>query len=124
KHSKGVLASLAEDLGAKKTLYRKLKVLEYFLFDPLHESLPQPLLGFRLQGSAYRPMKPEADGSLISEELGLRLVPEGTNLALYDLKTGGKLLPIEDALNLLEETQKRAAELEAELRCMRAARNG
>src|SRR6516164_2988892 len=27
----------AEDLGPKKTLYRNLKVREYFLFDPLHQ---------------------------------------------------------------------------------------
>ena len=114
----------AEDLGAKKTLYRKLKVLEYFLFDPLHEYLPQPLMGFRLKGSAYQPMQTQADGSLVSEELGLRLVPEGSNLALYDLKTGAKLLPIEEALNLLEEMQTRAAELERELKTLRAAKNG
>lgn len=123
----------AEDLGPKKKLYRKLKVQEYFLFDPLHQYLPEPLIGFILSGNDYQPMAPDVDGSLVSEELGLRLRPEGTELGLYDLKTSEKLLPIEDALLLLDEVQhelgdtqqeleaerKKSAELEAELKRLR-----
>jgi len=112
----------AEDLGPTKSLYRTLKVKEYFLFDPLHEYLPQPLLGFRLAGSAHRPMKPAANGSLISDELGLRLSPEGKHLGLYDMNTGTRLLPVGDALQMLEETQTRLAQLEAELDRLRKVR--
>ena len=104
-----------EDLGPKKKLYQALKVREYFLFDPFHEYLPQPLLGFRLVRQRYEAMTPEADGSLVSAELGLRLSPEGNDLGFYDAKTGERLLPIEDALEMLEESKKRASAAEREL---------
>jgi Uma2 family endonuclease len=112
----------AEDLDSKKNLYRLLKVNEFFLFDPLHDYLPQPLLGFGLVDGAYQVMQPAADGSLVSDELGLRLCPEGNHLGLYDVKTGARLLPIDDALRLLEEMQTRVAELEAEVERLRKAR--
>jgi len=119
----------AEDLGAKKHVYQTLKVREYFLFDPLQEYLPHQLLGFRYVRSVYQPMIPAADGSLVSEELGLRLCPEGDYLGLYDVKTGDKLLPMEDALQLLDDTQKelqkqsrQLAELKDELKRLRQGR--
>jgi hypothetical protein len=121
----------AEDLGIKKTIYHLLKIPEYFLFDPLHEYLPQPLLGFRFQRGDYHPMAPAADGSLISNELGLRLHPAGENLELYDRKSGARLLPIDDALRLLDETQeelqkerRRSAELLSALKRLRREKKG
>jgi hypothetical protein len=46
------------------------------------------LRGFRLRGAKYQPLTTAADGSLLSRELGLRLVPEGAMLRLIDDRTG------------------------------------
>jgi Uma2 family endonuclease len=106
-----------EDLRQKKPLYQKLGVREYFLFDPLGEYLPRPLMGFRLVKGQYQPIKARPDGSIRSRELGLLLRPEGTNLALYDLKTG-------ERLPSLDELHERNEELKAELARLKAAKNG
>jgi hypothetical protein len=102
----------AEDMIIKKKLYRKLKVREYFLFDPFRDYLPQSLIGYRYSRAGYQPMMPAADGSLTSDELGLRLVPEGDNLALYDLKTGEKLLAPDELSRKFDETRQLLAEVE------------
>jgi Uma2 family endonuclease len=106
-----------EDMTIKKPLYQKLGVREYILFDPLGEYLPNPLMGYHLIKGRFKAIKAEADGSLISKELGLRLVPEGENLALYHLKTGERLL------NLKELHEKNAALL-AEVERLKASKNG
>jgi Uma2 family endonuclease len=87
-----------EDLGEKKALYQRLRVPEYFIFDPLAEFLDPPLRGFRLRGRTYRPLRPAADLGLSSKELGLRLVPEDTLLRLIDAATGEKVLTREDRI--------------------------
>jgi septal ring factor EnvC (AmiA/AmiB activator) len=70
-------------------------------------------MGFRLAGGAYQVMEPAADGSHVSDELGLRLCPAGSHLGLYELRTGARLLPVDDALRLLEETQSRVEEMQS-----------
>jgi hypothetical protein len=86
-----------EDLGEKKLLYERLRVPEYFLYDPLDEYLSRQLMGFRLSRAGYAAMRPGPGGSLVSKELGLRLVPAGPQLTLVDLRTGKRLpTPEED----------------------------
>src|SRR5205085_5309466 len=74
--------SFEEDTREKVRLYERLGAREYFLFDPLNECLKPPLMGFRLVGGRYVPVDPADDGSLTSDELGLRFVPEGPTLGL------------------------------------------
>ncbi len=106
-----------EDMKEKKPLYRKLGVKEYFLFDPLWDYLPRQLMGYRLVKGRYKTIKPNADGSIRSKELGLRLVPEGRSLAMYDLKTGERLLS-------LDELHEKHEKLQAEVARLRTMRNG
>jgi Uma2 family endonuclease len=96
-----------DNLGAKKDLYERLKVPEYFIFDPLVEFLDPPLRGFRLRGNTYRPVKAAADGSLPCKELGLRLVPEGRMLRLINAGTGEKVPTPNERV---EQAQRQAAE--------------
>ena len=85
-------SSRREDLE-KKDVYARIGVAEYFLTDPLGEYLKPPFQGFWLDGGRYRPIRPEADGSLISEATGLRLTREaGGKLRLSDAVTGERLL--------------------------------
>lgn len=133
-----------EDLKLKKPIYQKIGVNEYFMFDPLRDYLPEQLIGYRLVAKKYQRIKPQADGSLISKELGLRLRPDGTRLALFDRKTGAAVptwddlyeaadealamaevagRKAEEANRKAEDQRRRNAELEAELARLKQ-RNG
>jgi Uma2 family endonuclease len=120
-----------EDLGAKREVYTRLGVAEYFLFDPEGLYLDPRLQGFRLRGGLSVPIPPDADGGLTSEQLGLRLVPEGPMLRVLDARTG---MPVPTRAEQLEqarerteeeqrradEEQRRADELAAEVARLRA----
>jgi Uma2 family endonuclease len=101
-----------EDVGPKHELYEKLGVREYFLFDPLHHFLERPLIGYRLIGGKYESLPPADDGGLLSAELGMRLVPEDTQLALYSFRTDERILAPQEAYQLLEETQQQKSQAE------------
>lgn len=113
-----------EDMRIKKPLYKKLGVNEYILFDPFEDYLPKQLLGYRLEKGRYRRITTAPDGSLISKELGLRLVPEGENLALYDLKNGERLLNLEELHAKHDAERARIAELELENARLKGLKNG
>src|SRR5207249_4650063 len=81
-----------QDMGKKRDLYEKLRIAEYFVFDPEGLYLHPRLQGFRLVKGLYVPLTPDAEGALASRELGLRMVPEESMLRLYDLKTGAPVL--------------------------------
>lgn len=125
-----------EDLEDKKDFYEQLGVREYFLFDPKHEYLDQPLLGFRLINGVYEPLPPARDGGIVCSELMLVLKAEGSELALYNFRTGERLLtPMEthrhykqarkdleqlsqklnEALELAEEERRRADSAEKQV---------
>jgi Uma2 family endonuclease len=108
-----------EDQGPKKEVYQQLGVKEYFLFDPFGEYLPQQLIGYVLIGGVYEPLRLSADGSLPSNELMLRLRPEGRDLILTNYRTGERLpTPPEthrlwlEARDQVPRERERAEELE------------
>jgi Uma2 family endonuclease len=126
------------DLHDKPVEYAGIGVKEYFVFDPEGAYLDPVLQGFRtVKGKPVR-MKPAADGSLVSKQLGLRLMAEGGMVRLIDLQTGEPVLTrnerteqaeqrAEQERQLREEAQRRAEQehqraeaLEAELRRLRA----
>lgn len=98
-----------EDLGDKKELYQRLGVEEYFLHDPLGDYLEPRLQGYRLLLGRYVPIAHEADGSLVSNTLGLILQPEGSSLRLLDPAAGKSL---RTHLESEEEIVRLRAELE------------
>jgi Uma2 family endonuclease len=58
------------DLGVKKNIYERiLKTPEYVIYNPYTEEL----LGWRLTSNHYQPIKPNQDGWLWCEEIGLWL---------------------------------------------------
>jgi Uma2 family endonuclease len=116
-----------KDQNFKKSLYERIGVEEYVLFDPLEEYLRPRLQGFRLSRGRYQPIRLE-DGALLSRTTGLRFQPEGERLRLVDAVTGEPLLwPEElDAARQVAETRARTAEerlqtLEEELKRFRGA---
>jgi len=96
-------ATRREDFGAKRALYARLGVQEYYLFDPMAEYLSPPLQGFTLVDGRYHPLTPREDGSLWSQELGLELTPEGATLRLFDPLANRPLPTMDEAVSLMEE---------------------
>jgi len=110
------------DQGKKKTLYERLGIAEYILFDPYGEYLNPSLQGYRLSRGRYQPIPLAEDGSLLSRTTNLRLLREGERLRLADIATGERVLWSEelDAALLKEAATRRQAEerlraLEAEI---------
>lgn len=108
-----------EDFGPKKLLYQQLGIREYLIYDLLKEYLTPSLVGFRLQGGVYKPISPDPKGGLVSEELGLRLVPEEEDLGLWVVKTGKRLLIPAEAYETVDTLQRQLKKLEGELARLR-----
>jgi Uma2 family endonuclease len=100
--------SRVEDLKVKYTLYERLGVQEYFLFDPLMEYLSPPLQGFVLMGGRYQPLSLAPDNILTSQAMGLRLRSEGDLLRIIDATTGQVIPTSSEALELARQEQQRA----------------
>jgi Uma2 family endonuclease len=109
-----------EDLVDKMRKYALLEIEEYFLFDPLDEYLEPRLQGYRLAEGRYRPISPEADGSLLSRVTALRLRAENERLRFVDATTGEPLLRMREAEEAAVAA-RRAAEIRAESSEARAA---
>jgi Uma2 family endonuclease len=101
---------------AKKDLYARLGVDEYFRFDPHGEYLHPRLQGFRRRGAGYRRLQPTVDGGLRSRSLRLTFSVEGSRLRVADTVTGRRLLRFEEAMEA-----ERAAESELVVQAARAA---
>ena len=108
-------STFKNDLGAKKTLYAEvLGVREYFLYDAERRHLPTPLMGFRLVGTTYVPIRPEADGKVFAETLGLFLGLRDDGFGFYDAVAGRWLeTPMDEAAERAEEAATRADQAEA-----------
>lgn len=104
-----------KDSFEKKAVYEKLGIEEYFLFDPLGDYLEPPLQGFHLVRGRYRPLQPQANGTLTSVALGLAFQPEGTHVRLVDSVSGEPLLRYEE-----EAVLRRSAESLAQAEAARA----
>jgi Uma2 family endonuclease len=110
-----------DDLGKKKDLYAWLGVREYFVFDPEYKLQP-PLRAFRLRGQELIE-EIVSQNRVISHELDLELVNDGSTLRLWNPRTQEFLrTPAEEAMARQEEAARakteaaRAARLAAKLR--------
>jgi Uma2 family endonuclease len=83
------ISTKMEDLGNKKFLYASLGVKEYFLFDPIGDTMRPFLRGFRLENNDYLPI---VGTRLYSEVMGLELRLEEGELRLYNPQTSTYLL--------------------------------
>lgn len=109
-----------EDLETKFAIYRdKIKVPEYFLFDPLDEYLKPQLQGYRLRGGEYLPIRPTR-GRFLCKQLGLELEANGTSLRFIEQQTGRMLLSPREQAEEAREQAEVAREQAAEDRLGRA----
>ncbi|MBA4063008.1 MAG: Uma2 family endonuclease [Isosphaera sp.] len=103
----------AEDTKTKRALYEgKLKVKEYFLFDPYEDYLDPSFQGYARVRGKFRPIG-FVDGRLPSDLLGLHLVRDGIQLRLRDPVTDRRLpTPAERAAAAEAEVERLRRELE------------
>ncbi|HEX6902211.1 MAG TPA: Uma2 family endonuclease [Thermoanaerobaculia bacterium] len=97
-----------EDLEKKMSLYERLGVEEYFLFDPLGDYLAPRLQGYRLVRGRYQPLS-SRNGSLTSQTTGVTFALEGKHIRLIETATGNPLLRREE---LRDENARLRAEIE------------
>jgi Uma2 family endonuclease len=88
-----------EDSGKKKRIYAHLEVADYFLYDPTGDWLKPPLQGYRLVDGVYEAIPLDAEGGIVSQELGVRFVLENGELAMFDVQTGQRLRSQEEWAN-------------------------
>lgn len=103
-------------LGDLRDDYEQQGVQEYFVFDWGNITMNEPLLGLRLDRGRYQPIPVNADGTLSSLMLGVKLRAEGDRLRLVDAQTGA---PIPTRDEKAAATQRALAAKEAELAKLR-----
>jgi Uma2 family endonuclease len=108
-------SSRDEDLTGKKSLYERLGVEEYVLYDPLGEYLDPRIQGFRLSGRRYAKIRLEDDGSLVSRTAGVTLRMEGDQIRLVETASGRSLPRYEEARARNRALEEEIARLRAEL---------
>lgn len=113
------------DLYKKPAVYASIGVKEYFLYDSEGCYLDPVLQGFRTIKGKPVPMRPAKDGSLVSKQLGLRLVPQGEMLRLFVLATEEPILTSEERIAQARQqyaaaVNQRVVALTAELAHLRA----
>jgi len=101
-------STAVEDLVEKLRLYGTLGIREYFLFDPLREYIEQGLIGFRLEDDHYVPRTPDAEGRLVSEELGVWLTAEDRIVRVIDRQTGWRIPSLGEAIEWAQQEAQRA----------------
>ena len=101
------------DQGAKRELYRRLGVREYWQYDPTGEYLEPPLQGLELVAGRYEalPERELGDGKLAlwSEVLGLELRLVERGLRFYDPRSGEELPDLTGTEDKRKEAEARAA---------------
>jgi Uma2 family endonuclease len=107
-----------EDIGPKYELYEQLGVREYFVFDPLSRYISPTLQGYRLRADGYRPIRPAADRSLVSE-LGFRVRRQKRVLRVIEGDASYPIPSFEEIAAQKEELVRQNERLEAELRRLR-----
>jgi Uma2 family endonuclease len=99
-----------KDTVDKPRLYAQLGVSEYFIFDPDREYLEPPLQGYRLAGNEYSRIETDSTGSLLSQQLGLRLCVGEMVLQFFRIDTGERLLNRDERATREAERADREAE--------------
>jgi Uma2 family endonuclease len=128
-------STVGNDVGDKRLAYAAIGVPEYIVFDPDGDLFSPPLLGWRLQAGVYVPWKPEADGMWHSASLAVAFQPMQPFLGVRDRDGRQIELPravreraeyLEQQLSAVEQARaeeaQRRAELEEQLRRLRAER--
>jgi Uma2 family endonuclease len=110
----------AHDQAKKRELYEGIGVLEYWLFDPKGEWIPEKLRGYRRQSNLPKNEEEslvyEAIADGLSQVLELRLEVEGSLINFYRQDNGEKLLIPSELFTAWQEEIQRAESAEERAR--------
>ena len=99
-----------QDQGFKRDLYARLRVGEYWLFDPTGDWLDPRLRGHRLSGGEFVELAPTGieggERVLRSAVLGLDVFVDGGEIRFRDPATGRKLLSLAETERALREAER------------------
>jgi Uma2 family endonuclease len=121
-------STLGNDMGFKKDVYEFVGVPEYIVFDATGNLIAPALHAWRLEKEAYVPWVAD-DGWWRSRSLGISFQPTQPFMTIRDRKDRQLSLPhqafereytLEGVEHELAEAQRRIAEMEAQLRALRA----
>lgn len=102
------------DISAKKALYQRLGVPEFWVADPIRAFVDPPVQGYRLVAGVYTPIDPlPGDRGVRSGVLGLELRVEDGLLRIRDAQTGRDIHDIHGAADALRQAE--AAQRQAEV---------
>ncbi|MGI8670624.1 MAG: Uma2 family endonuclease, partial [Aridibacter sp.] len=84
-----------DDLSKKYSLYEKLGVKEYYIFDPEYKALDEPLLAYHLTEGEFVKADVE-DKRIFSPTLHLEIVDTGKDLRLFNPNAKEFLMTMEE----------------------------
>ena len=109
---------------AKRALYERLGIGEYFLFQPDPRRRGRRLVGYRLWGQSYAELPAEPGGAVCSEALGVSLRAEGANLRLRSLATGQDYAWTEEHSGTIRAVRAEVEGAEAQVEAVRVRAEG
>ena len=100
----------------KRSLYERIGVREYFLYQPDARQPGPRLVGYELGESGYRRLRPAVGlpGAVRSAVLGVSLRPEGAFLRERGVRSGTDSIRAGEVIDAKEEAARRAVEHKAE----------
>jgi Uma2 family endonuclease len=102
----------------KPSVYERIGVLEYLVFDPIGQIVPGQVRAWRRGARGYEPWVPEEEGRWHSGALGVSFAPQGLWLRLYD-QEGQLVSNIREMHRERQRLGDELARLRAELRRLR-----
>jgi len=102
----------SQDIVDKPKIYERMRVSEYFLYDPNGQYLRPALQGYRLVDGVLTEI-PTIEGAMTSDRLGVRLRLNGRKLEMIDIDSG-ELLTTEAEAERQQAATERQARLGAE----------
>lgn len=111
------------DISAKKALYQRFGVPEFWVADPVSAFVEPPVQGYRLVAGVYTPIEPlPGDRGVRSEVLGLEFRVEDGRLRIRDPQTGRDIHDIHGAAEALRQAEAGQRQAEVARRQAEVAR--
>ena len=111
------------DISAKKSLYQRFGVPEFWVADPVSAFVEPPVQGYRLVAGVYTPIEPlPGNRGVRSEVLGLEFRVEDGLLRIRDPQTGRDIHDIHGAAEALRQAEAGQRQAEVARRQAEVAR--